>query len=257
MVKKPDKITDNIDINCDLGEGETIADCEKDALLMPYISSCNIACGGHAGNQSTIATSLANAAKHQLKIGAHPGYADKNNFGRVSLELPIQELKDSLKQQINSFNKQADKQNIKLHHIKFHGALYNDIEADNQLALELATVCKKYFPSLELLGLADGNLEEACKKLNINFIKEGFMDRTYLSNGKLTPRGSQNAVIENRDEVVKQAIALASNQFVTTNTHNQLKIKVDSICLHGDNPNALAIAEFVCRAMQEHGLQLK
>ncbi len=247
----------NIDINSDLGEGETLADCEKDAMLMPYISSCNIACGGHAGNELTIATSLSNAIRHQLKVGAHPGYPDKTNFGRISLSIATNELKQSLKQQIDLISTIASRRNIQLNHIKFHGALYNDIEADSQLALELATFCKKHYPSMNLLGLANGNLKAACKKLDIDFIEEGFMDRAYLSNGKLTNRSLKGAVFENEKEVVNQAIALATDQPITTIDQKVIKIKVDSICLHGDNRNALAIAKSVYLTMQKSGVQIK
>lgn len=246
-----------IDINCDLGEGETVADCEKDALLMPYISSCNIACGGHAGNKLTIATSVSNANKHQLKVGAHPGYPDKANFGRVSLSLPVEELTQSLKLQIDLISTIATQQRTQLNHIKFHGALYNDIEADGLLAEKLATFCKKYYPSLKLLGLANGNLKAACNRLDIDFIDEGFMDRAYLSNGKLTSRSTKGSVFENKNQVIEQALSLACNQTIKTISQETIETKVDSICLHGDNPNALKIAKSVYQAMLESGVQIK
>ncbi len=249
--------TYRIDINCDLGEGETLSDCKKDAMLMPYISSCNIACGGHAGNELTIATSLSNAITYQLKVGAHPGYPDKPNFGRISLSLSTKELKQSLKQQIDLILKIATQQNIQLHHIKFHGALYNDIEANCQLAEELATFCKQDYPSMKLLGLANGNLKAACKKLDLDFIAEGFMDRAYLSNGKLTPRGIKGSVLENENEVIEQALSLATHQAVKTIDQKIIDTKVDSVCLHGDNPNALTIVKSIYRAMPESGVQIK
>ena len=254
---RPQPINRHIDINCDLGEGETLADCEKDAMLMPYISSCNIACGGHAGNELTIATSLSNAAKYQLKVGAHPGYPDNANFGRISLSISAEKLEQSLKKQIDLISTIATKQQIQLHHIKFHGALYNDIEANNQLAEELAIFCKKYYPSMKLLGLANGNLKAACRKLGINFIAEGFMDRAYLSNGKLTPRNTKGSVFENKSDVIEQALSLACNQTVKTVNQETIDAKVESICLHGDNPNALSIAKSVYLAMSESGVQVK
>lgn len=247
----------NIDINCDLGEGETLADCEKDAMLMPYISSCNIACGGHAGNELTIATSLSNAAKHQLNLGAHPGYPDKANFGRFSLSISADKLAQSLKKQMDLISTIATRQQVRLNHIKFHGALYNDIETNSQLADELAAFCKKHYPSMKILGLANGNLNEACRNLDIKFISEGFMDRAYLSNGRLTPRSTKDSVLENKSAVVEQALSLAVNQTVKTIDQKTIDAKVESICLHGDNPNALAIAKSVYRAMSESGVQVK
>ena len=117
-----------IDINCDLGEGKSLIDCEHDAMLMPYISSCNIACGGHAGNESIIKQSLLNAQKNGLKIGAHPGYEDKENFGRVSLDIKSEDLVSSIKKQLSLFLNISNQLGISIHHIKFHGALYNDLE---------------------------------------------------------------------------------------------------------------------------------
>jgi len=247
----------HIDINCDLGEGETVADCEKDALLMPYISSCNIACGGHAGNELTITTSLSNSIKHQLKVGAHPGYPDKKNFGRVSISLPLEELRQSLKLQIDLISTIATQQQIQLNHIKFHGALYNDIETDNQLASSLTAFCKKHYPSLKLLGLANGNLKAACNRHDVDFIAEGFMDRAYLANGKLSPRSTKGSVFESKKQVIEQALSLACNQSIKAINQETIKAKVDSICLHGDNPNALTIAKSVYQAMLKSGVQIK
>jgi len=247
----------HIDINCDLGEGETMADCEKEALLMPFISSCNIACGGHAGNEVTMKTSISNAIKHQLKVGAHPGYPDKTNFGRVSISITLENLIESLKQQIDRISAIAEKSNIRLNHIKFHGALYNDIESDKILAEKLAGFCKKKYPSTKLLGLADGNLKAACKKFEIDFIAEGFMDRAYLFSGKLSPRSIKGSVFENKNKVIAQAIALATHQTIKTIDHQKVKPQVDSVCLHGDNSNALTIAQSVYLAMPTAGIQIK
>lgn len=246
-----------IDINSDLGEGEILADCEKDAALMPYISRCNIACGGHAGNELTIVASLSNANKHQLKVGAHPGYPDKSNFGRISLSISANELQKSLKQQVDLITELASKENIPLNHIKFHGALYNDIESDNQLAESLAAFCKIHYPKMKLLGLADGNLKIACKKLDLEFISEGFMDRAYLANGKLAPRSTKGSVFENKHKVVEQALSIATHQAIKTIDRQMIQTNVDSICLHGDNPNALTIAQFVYRKMNESGIRVK
>jgi len=245
-----------IDINCDLGEGKTTDDCEKDARVMPYISSCNITCGGHAGNHLTMNESVKSAIAHQLKIGAHPGYPDKENFGRRSISVSLQKLKQSIKFQIDSLKNIANNQEAQLNHIKFHGALYNDIESDKILAFELAYFCLNEYPNIKLMGLSAGYLKPACKKLGIDFISEGFMDRRYLSNGLLTPRSRQGAVIQDPDTIIKQAINLAKNQAIISIEGESIRPIVNSICLHGDNPNAISIAKKLHHSMSESNISL-
>lgn len=241
-----------IDINCDLGEGNDELDCQKDHRLMHFISRCNIACGGHAGNRLTMTKSLTNAKALSLKIGAHPGYPDRENFGRVSMAISIDKLKESLYSQIQTLKTLADSLKVNLTHIKFHGALYNDIERDDRLAKQMVEFCKQQFPSMSLLGLAEGNLKTHCQLQGVPFIAEGFMDRRYLSTGKLSPRSVENSIIDNCDEVIKQALALATGDSFTTLENASISLLVDSICLHGDNPNAVKIAESLARAFASH-----
>ena len=246
-----------IDINCDLGEGVSERDCAADALLMPYISSCNIACGGHAGNEITMNLCVRNAKAHDLKIGAHPGYPDRENFGRLSLTLNIEELKQSLEQQLAQLEIALTKNTAKLYHIKFHGALYNDIESDYTLTLELAKFCKKNYPEQKLLGLANGNLSIACNEIGYAFISEAFMDRAYCANGKLVPRKEEKAVHNDKSTIVKQALSIAIEQSAHTIKGDRIEIAADSICLHGDNPKALAIAKSVYEAMLDVGIKIQ
>ncbi len=246
----------SIDINCDLGEGCCPSDEKLDDNLMSYISSCNIACGGHVGNEQSINNTINNAIKHQLKIGAHPSYPDKQNFGRISLSIDIQDLKKSLKQQIDRFQNIIQEKQTQFHHIKFHGALYNDIEANSSLAFELAKFCKTTYPSIKLLGLANGNLAQSCQKLNIEFIAEGFMDRVYLSNGKLSSRKQLGSVLSDPQQVIKQMLALANQKTFMTIDNKPITLKVDSICLHGDNLNALTIAKQIQLALKEASIQI-
>ena len=154
-----------IDINCDLGEGSTLADGENDALLMPYLSSCNIACGGHAGNSETIDYAIKHALRHQLKIGAHPGYPDPDNFGRDSLGLSTNEAVESLRQQLDLFLGVVNQNNTSLNHIKLHGALYNDVEINIELADVIADYFFEAFPEIKLNGLAQGQFQQVCKSI--------------------------------------------------------------------------------------------
>lgn len=231
-----------IDINCDLGEGNTRADGDKDALLMPYLSSCNIACGGHAGNSETIEYAIKNALQHQLKIGAHPGYPDHDNFGRKTLSLSTNEVVEFLQQQLDLFIRIANKNKARLNHIKLHGALYNDVEENLELADVIADYLLKSFPDIYVYGLAQGLFQKVCEDKNLNFIPEGFMDRRYLPNGKLTPRTEPNAVFNQDGLCIQQAVALAKNKAIESSTGEFISPLVKTICLHGDNKNALNIA---------------
>ena len=230
-----------IDINCDLGEGRTLADGDNDALLMPYLSSCNIACGGHAGNLETIDYAIKNALQHQLKIGAHPGYPDQDNFGRESLGLSVDGVIASLLQQLDLFLGVLNKNNATLNHIKLHGALYNDVEYDRELADVVADYFLEGFPDIHIFGLAQGQFQMVCESKNLKFIPEGFMDRRYQTNGTLSPRTETGAVITEERHCIQQAIALARKQPVVSSTGALISPEVETICLHGDNENALSI----------------
>ncbi|MCA0902144.1 5-oxoprolinase subunit PxpA [Microbulbifer agarilyticus] len=246
----------NIDINCDLGEGSTAEDCARDALLMPYISRCNIACGGHAGNQETMAISLINAAKHQLTIGAHPGYPDPENFGRKSLQISERELVESVTAQIQALTDLANQQRVVLGHVKLHGALYNDAEANPELARLMTELIHRDFPDLYILGLANGALETAAKVLAHPFIREGFMDRRYLNKQRLSPRSMPGAVIEDFDHCIQQTLGLIRGDGFPSIDDNELIFTADSICLHGDNPNAVQIAEKLVEALQREHIRV-
>ncbi len=230
-----------VDINCDLGEGGTRADGDKDALLMPYLSSCNIACGGHAGNQETIEYAISNALQHRLKIGAHPGYPDQENFGRKTLSIDAEKVVKSLQQQLDSFLQIANKSNARLNHIKLHGALYNDVEENLELAEFIANYFIKSFPDIEIYGLAQGLFQKVCEDKNLNFIPEGFMDRRYLPDGKLTPRTGPHSIINEDNLCIQQAIALAKNKAIESSTGEFISPLIKTICLHGDHKNALNI----------------
>ena len=257
MASIGDKTINYIDINCDLGEGHTINDCANDALLMPFISSCNIACGGHAGNETTMLQSLINAKKHQLKIGLHPGYPDQENFGRHSLSISTTDLKRSLVQQISTMTNLASQQNVTLHHLKLHGALYNDCEKNPLLAKLIVDIMLGLDSNIKVLGLAGGLLQQACSNNGIGFIAEGFMDRTYLANGTLTPRSLPGSVLSNSQLVIEQALALAKHQPIATSDKEFVTPSVTSICLHGDNANALTLAELVSQAMRRNGIKIQ
>jgi len=245
-----------IDINCDLGEGCTREDADKDALLMPYLSSCNIACGGHAGNAKTIEYAINDALENHLKMGAHPGYPDPNNFGRKTIAYTEKEVLSFLQEQIDTFLSIADKNKAKLNHIKLHGALYNDVEHDIALAHVVACYIAESFSNIEIYGLAQGAFQKVCEEKQLNFIPEGFMDRRYTPENKLAARTTAGAVITEDEECIEQAIALAKNQSIKSVTGELISPIVKTICLHGDNENALSIAEKLNKVLSENNISI-
>lgn len=246
-----------IDINCDLGEGETQSDCENDALLMPFISRCNIACGGHAGNQLTMDVTIKNAIRHKLLIGAHPGYPDFDNFGRISMEISFESLKISLSKQIHQLNRTANKSHIKLDHIKFHGALYNDIENNPLLAENIANFVLEQYPTLSVVCLANGLLMEKCLERDLSIIQEAFIDRRYLKNKKLSPRIMGGSVIKIQELAIEQALLLAYQKPIETLDKQWIIVKADTLCLHSDNLNSLEIASNLHKALIQHELKTR
>jgi UPF0271 protein len=235
----------SVDINCDLGEGNSRLDCDKDQQLMAYISRCNIACGGHAGNSETMQISIANAKLSDLKIGAHPGYPDRENFGRKIMNLSNQRLLDSICEQISHLEEIAQKLDSTLSHIKLHGALYNYAEQNHKLAQAIVKLVSERFPGMRLLALTGGEIIKSCLYFDHPFIREGFMDRRYKDNGFLASRTEPGAVLNEKKKILEQATALAKAEPVTTATGRQIVCHVDSICLHGDTKNAKEIIQYI------------
>jgi len=246
----------SIDINCDLGESINPQQWEADSHLMPYISSCNIACGGHAGNPQSIKVTVANAIHNQLKIGAHPSYPDKDNFGRVTMTVGEQELRQTLRQQIESIAEECQRQNTDLHHIKPHGALYNDAAANKELAYIIADEVKKFDANIKLMGLAQSNLFTVAQELELDFLHEGFMDRNYHANTHLVARGHTQAMHKSLEESLSQALSLAKGLAISSIEGTPLTLKVDTICLHGDNPSARDIAQRLYQLLREHEIEI-
>ncbi|WGL18243.1 5-oxoprolinase subunit PxpA [Microbulbifer bruguierae] len=246
-----------IDINCDLGEGKSAEDCARDARIMPFISRCSIACGGHAGNAETIDLSLQNAKRHRLAIGAHPGYTDPENFGRKSLAIDTSDLLKSVFDQIEVLQRAADRHAVELSHVKLHGALYNDAEADSELADALVRMIHSEFPQLRILGLANAAVEASARCIGHPFLREGFMDRRYLNDHQLAPRNRPGAVIAEFSLCLQQTLSLIrGNEFYSID-HQPLTFTTDSICLHGDNPHAETIARDLQRALRHASIEIR
>ena len=226
-----------IDLNADLGEGDA---CD-DALLR-VVSSCNIACGGHAGDarsmQSTVVTALANG----VAIGAHPGYPDREGFGRRSGFLRGDELRTSLIEQIGTLDAIAANNGATLTHVKPHGALYNDAVNDRQLADLVVSAVQATLPGAAFVGLPGSELQNAANAAALRFVAEGFADRAYQANGQLVPRSAPGAVHEQLQQILAQAVSLLG--------------KVDTLCVHGDTPGAAEIAKQVRKELEKQGVKI-
>ena len=223
----------NLDINCDLGEGG-----KYDTQLMPFISSCSIACGGHYGDSASMITAVLLAKKFGVKIGAHPSYPDLENFGRESFKVEANVLKKSLKSQILQLKAIADSNDYPLTHIKPHGALYNDANTkpeSAELVLETLEELKLKLP----LFVAYNSVISKLASGRIATLVEGFSDRNYNSDYTLVSRKLQNAVIKNKEQVLKHVLNMVLKNRVEVAKENYIPIQLDTICMHSDTQNAV------------------
>lgn len=229
-----------LDLNCDLGEG-----MKNDALLMPFLSSCNIACGGHSGGEQSIRRSLLLAKEFGVKAGAHPSFPDRINFGRVLLQMGEDELYKSLLDQIQLFKKVCDSLQMKMHHIKAHGALYNLAAKDPKTAALLVRLIKTNFPDTYLYCPPKSEIFEKAKQEYIPVKVELFADRTYQDDLSLLPRSIPKALLTAPDEVLDQVRKIVNLGKIRSNTGTLIPVQGDTLCIHGDNPNALEILKSI------------
>ncbi|HEV8080190.1 MAG TPA: 5-oxoprolinase subunit PxpA, partial [Chitinophagaceae bacterium] len=199
------------DLNCDMGEG-----IGNDELIMPYITSANIACGYHAGDENTIQQTIKLAKKYKVNIGAHPSFLDRENFGRTDMKLSPQEVYELALEQIKIIQKIANHNNVPLHHVKPHGALYNIAAKDKKLAKAIADAVNDIDDNLILYGLSNSFLISEAKAIGLKTKSEVFADRTYQDDRTLTPRTQPNALIENVDEAIQQVLMMVQKGKVKT-----------------------------------------
>ena len=222
-----------IHINADIGEiPEDIANGTQEALLQ-YVTAVNIACGGHAGTPETMRQSIAQAEKYGLEIGAHPGYPDPANFGRLSLNMPFDAVAETVFEQIKTLAQFTSE----IRHVKAHGALYNQAVNDPALARAIAQGAARFSKEITLVGLANSRMLEVFAEAGFQIAAEAFADRRYNADGTLVSRTEANALITNPAEAAEQAVKLAQSGTVQT------------ICVHGDTPGAAAIARAVAQAL--------
>jgi UPF0271 protein len=244
-------VSRRVDLNADVGEG-----CGQDAALMPQISSANIACGIHAGDDDSMREAVALALQHGVAIGAHPSFPDREHFGRREMQLGARELHECIVAQIASLANVAQKQGTRLRHVKPHGALYNLAARDEALAETVIAAIRSVDPSLMLFGLAGSTMLAVAERLGLRAVSEAFADRAYKSDGSLLPRNQQGSVLHDGNVVASRAVAMVQNGAVIAVDGSRLAIRADTICLHGDSPGADVMALRIRDAFAAAGIRV-
>ncbi|MGN7818927.1 5-oxoprolinase subunit PxpA [Chitinophaga sp. 22536] len=241
-----------IDLNCDMGEG-----LDNDAAIMPFISSANIACGYHAGNADIMNKTVLLATEHKVAIGAHPGFADLEHFGRREQQLTDTALYDLVCTQIYALQTICRAHGVPLHHVKPHGALYNMAARIPVMAQTIAKAVKDVDSRLRLFGLSNSFLISAAAAAGLKTVSEVFADRTYQDDGSLTARSQPGAMIENETLAVQQVLQMVTRQEVTALSGKVVPLKAETICIHGDGAHALEYARAIHTALLDHHLTVQ
>jgi len=245
-----------IDLNCDMGEvPEAIADGTQESL-MRSITSVNIAGGGHAGDEQTMKTTIEQALRWKLAIGAHPGYPDRENFGRLELKLPLNEISASVFDQVLALAEVAERCGARLVHVKPHGALYNQAVRNRELAAAIAEGVGRWSRDVVLVGLGGSPMLRVFREAGFAVAAEAFADRRYEADGTLRSRKFEDALIRNPEEAAWQALGIAERGLVIASDGSEVVVDAQTICIHGDTPGAPAIAAIVARSLRESGVTL-
>ena len=241
-----------IDLNADLGEGDP-----HDEELLQIVSSANVACGGHAGNTETMAQTIRSAIANGVAIGAHPGYPDREGFGRQSGFMTGDALYESLTAQVTALADMAAQMGARLAHVKPHGALYNDAVKDGDLADIIARVTAETPGDPAFVGMANTELELAAERHGLRFIAEAFVDRAYEPDGTLVSRKEPGAVHEDMAVATTQAVRLAEDGRVTARNGDEIDVRADTLCIHGDTPGAAEKAKAVRDVLASHEVEIR
>lgn len=244
-------MTLQIDLNADLGEG-----APDDAELLALVSSANIACGWHAGDARLMQATVRAALARGVALGAHPSYADREHFGRRELQVSPADLQADLIYQIGALQALVQAEGGRLHHVKPHGALYNQAARDPALADAVASAVRAVDPALALVGLAGSELLRAAERAGLRAVSEVFADRGYRADASLVPRGQPGALVDDVDQAVARTLRILREGIVVAVTGETVALQADTICLHGDGPHALAFARAIRSALTHAGVSV-
>ena len=240
-----------VDLNADLGEG-----CASDAALLQLVSSANIACGFHAGDAHTMQTSVREALKNGVAIGAHPSFPDRENFGRTAMNLPPETIYAQMLYQIGALAAIAHAEGGQLRHVKPHGMLYNQAAKDVALADAIARAVHAVDPHFILVGLAGSELIRAGERYGLQTREEVFADRGYLADGTLVPRSQPGALIVDEELALSQTLEMVQRGQVKSITGEWTKVRAQTVCLHGDGEHALAFARRLRKAFEVNTIKI-
>lgn len=242
----------HIDLNCDMGEG-----IGNDAALMPFISSANIACGYHAGDEQTMEETVRLAIKYGVSIGAHVSFPDKENFGRSEMKFSGGEVYSLVQAQLHLLGKITDRYDAVIHHVKPHGALYNMSARDAGLAHSIAEAIAEFDPTLILMGLSGSHSISAAKALRLRTADEAFADRRYEEDGSLRSRSLPGAMLENAAEAIQQVLQMINKGTVTAISGKEVLVSADTVCIHGDGEHAVQFAKQINQTLKHHSVDIK
>jgi 5-oxoprolinase (ATP-hydrolysing) subunit A len=241
-----------VDLNSDLGEG-----AGTEAAIMPFITSANIACGAHAGDDRTMRDTVRLAIAHTVALGAHPGYRDPANFGRTALDIPPEALVADLVAQIGTLRAIAQAENADLAHVKAHGALYNTAQKDEGVAASIVAAVRRVAPDAMLFVFPGSAVERLARAAGLRVAREGFIDRAYEADGTLRARTRPDALITDPQLAAAQAVSFMEEGGVTTHGGTFLECEVDTLCVHGDTPGASTILRAARAALVSAGIGIR
>lgn len=240
-----------IDLNCDLGEGAPL-----DSEIIPLISSANIACGFHAGDCSLMNKTVQMCTANGVALGAHPGYPDRENFGRTAMDCSDEQIYDYMMYQLGALSAFASAQGVSLQHVKPHGALYNTAGKDIRVARAIAKAVHDFDSSLILLALSGSKMIEAAEEYGVKYACEVFADRAYEADGSLRARGLEGAMITDEKEAIDRVVKMVKHGTVTAYTGEEISVKADSVCVHGDGQKALDFVKALNKAFEENKIKI-
>jgi UPF0271 protein len=245
-----------MDLNCDMGEvPAAISDGSQESLL-PSLTSVNIACGGHAGDSRTMKTTIEQALRWKLDVGAHPGYPDRANFGRLEMNLPPETISDSVFEQVRAIAEIAAECGARVTHVKPHGALYNQAATNGVVAQAIADGVERWNRDVVLVGLAGSLMLDVFQEAGFRVAAEAFADRRYEADGTLRSRKFEDALIRDPAEAGQQALRIAQQGTVIARCGTEIATSAQTICIHGDTPGAPRIAAAVAKTLRQAGVEL-
>lgn len=246
-----------VDLNCDMGESFGAWKMGRDRDVLPHVTSANIACGFHAGDPMTMASTLEDARREGVAVGAHPGLPDLVGFGRRDMRVAAEEALAMVLYQVGALAGIARSIGTELTHVKPHGALYNMAAADGRLADGIARAVSMFDPALVLVGLAGSELLHAAEAHGLRAASEVFADRNYLPDGSLVPRSRADALITDETEAIARAVRMVTDGRVTAVDGTRIDVRADTICIHGDGPHAVPFARGLRAALEAAGVTVR